>query len=62
VLEDMLTPSELVEVWERINIIRSLKEWKTQRDIADDLGISVTTVSRGSRVLKYGRWAIENYV
>lgn len=61
-LEDLLTPSELVEIAERINIIRSLKDWKTQRVIADDLGISVTTVSRGSRVLKYGKGVIENYV
>jgi TrpR family trp operon transcriptional repressor len=62
VLEDLMSPWELVEIAERINIIRSLKEGKTQRVIADDLGISVTTVSRGSRVLKYWRGVIEKYV
>lgn len=62
VLEDLLTPSELVEVAERINILAAVKQWKTQREIADELWISVTTVSRGARVLKYGRGTIEKYV
>lgn len=62
VVEDLFTPSEIVELWERIALLRQLKAWSTQRTIASDLGISVTTVSRWSRVLKYGRWMIEKYL
>ncbi len=53
-LDDLLTPQELTEMAERINIVRLLKQEKTQRDIAQELGISVTTVNRGARMLKYG--------
>lgn len=62
VVEDIFTPSEIVELWERLNLLKWLKEGKTQRQIAEDLGISVTTVSRGSRVLKYGRGVIAKYL
>jgi len=62
VLEDMFTPAEICEVWERINLLQELESWKTQREISDELWISVTTVSRGSRVLKYGKWWIRKYL
>ncbi|MEI8091363.1 MAG: Trp family transcriptional regulator [bacterium] len=45
-LSDLLTPQEVVELADRINIFKSLKKGKTQREIAQDLGISVTTVNR----------------
>ena len=61
-IEDLFTPSEIVELSERLLLLKSLKEWKTQREIAEEQGISVTTVSRGARVLKYGRWAIGEYI
>jgi len=62
VLEDLLTPSEIGEIAERIQLLTQLKAGKTQRDIASDMGISVTTVSRGNRVLQYGKWVIGKYV
>jgi Trp operon repressor len=62
VLEDILTPAEISEVGERIALLEQLKAGKTQRDIAEDLGMSVTTVSRGSRVLKYGTGTITKYI
>jgi TrpR family trp operon transcriptional repressor len=58
----LFTPAEIVEIGERIALLKQLKQGKTQRDIAADLGISVTTVSRGSRVLKYGRDMIHKYI
>jgi len=61
-LEDILTPAELVDIADRITLLKLLKEWKSQREIADEMWISVTTVSRGNRVLKYGRWVIEKYL
>lgn len=54
-LEDMLTPQEIEALDERIKIMHALASGKTQREIAEELGISITTVSRGSRILQYGR-------
>jgi Trp operon repressor len=45
-LSDLLTPQEVVELADRINIFKALKQGKTQREIAQELGISVTTVNR----------------
>ncbi len=62
VLEDVLTPSEIIEIWERIALLRKLNAWDTQRTIAGELSMSVTTVSRGSRVLKFGTGKIAQYL
>jgi Trp operon repressor len=61
-LNDLMTPQEIMELVERIHLFRQLKEGKTQRAIAEDMGISVTTVNRGSRVLQFGTGVIEKYV
>ncbi len=53
-LEDILTPQEIIEIGERIHLCRQLLQGKTQREIAEDLGISVTTVNRGARMIKFG--------
>ncbi|MCS6983169.1 MAG: trp operon repressor [Candidatus Absconditabacterales bacterium] len=62
VLQDFLTPQEIVVLAERIELFKQLKAGKTQREIANDMGISVTTVSRGNRVLQYGTGKIGKYV
>ncbi len=62
VIEDILTPQEIVELGERIELLTQLKAGKTQRVIADEMGISVTTVSRWSRVLQFGKKGIQKYV
>lgn len=54
-LEDILTPQEIESIAERIELMRQLTSGKTQREIAHDMSISITTVTRGSRVLQYGR-------
>ena len=56
-LEDILTPQEVVEIAERIELCRQLLQWKTQRVVAEELGISVTTVNRWARILKFGTGA-----
>jgi len=61
-LSDLLTPQEIVDISDRLNIIKLLKKWKTQRDIAQELWISITTVNRGSRVLKYGTGIVDKYI
>ena len=62
VLEDLLTPAEIVDIADRIQILKLLTEGNTQREIAEKLGISITTVSRGSRLLTYERKAIHKYL
>lgn len=54
VLTDLLTPSEVESIAERWEIVKRLDAGQPQRDVRDALGVSVTTVSRGSRALKYG--------
>ena len=54
-LEDILTPKEIVDINERIALFHGLANGETQRNIAEKLKISVTTVSRGSRIIQYGR-------
>ena len=53
-LEGMLTPQELDEVCVRWQLLTRLLAGQTQRDIAHELGISLGTIARGSRLLKYG--------
>ena len=54
VLTDLLTPSEIESLTERWEIVKRLDGGAAQREVRDGLGVSVTTVSRGSRGLKYG--------
>ncbi len=54
-LEDILSPQEIETIDERIKIMHALVAGKTQREIAEELELSITTVSRGSRILQYGR-------
>lgn len=61
-LEDIMTPQEIVELWERLQLLKKLQSWQTQREIASEMGISVTTVSRGSRVLQFGKQAVGKYL
>jgi len=62
VIDDIFTPSEIIAVAERIALLKLLKEWKTQREIAEELWISITTVTRWSRLLKYDAVAIDKYL
>ena len=58
-LEDLLTPGEIEAVSERWHIVKRLRAGATQREVAAELGVSVTTVSRGARQLKYGTGGFE---
>jgi Trp operon repressor len=62
VVEDVLTPWEITEIADRILIIKMLKSGLSQREIAEKLWVSITTVSRGSRLLQYDRKAIQKYI
>ena len=54
-LTDLLTPSEIDSLGERWALVKLLASGCSQRATRDALGVSVTTVSRGSRQLKYGQ-------
>jgi len=53
-LSDILTPAEIETLYERLQVVKLLKEWFSQREIAEKVKVSTTTVNRWSRVLKYG--------
>ena len=53
-LSDLLTPQETEALTERWLIAERLSRGEPQRAVADALGVSITTVSRGARSLKYG--------
>lgn len=59
-LTDLLTPQEAEALAERVEILKLLNGGMTQRQAAAKLGISVTTVNRGARVIKYGTGAARN--
>jgi Trp operon repressor len=50
----LLTPAELDDVKQRLQIFKKLVEGMPQREIAETLDVSIGTVSRASRELKYG--------
>lgn len=58
-LNDLLTPREIEVLAERWDILRLLSQGHSQRDVSAELGVSITTVSRGSRQLKYGTGAFQ---
>lgn len=53
-LRNILTPAELEEIATRLQIVKLLKKGVSQREVAEKLGVSIVTVSRGARELKYG--------
>ncbi len=53
-LHNILTPAELEEIAKRLQIVKLLMKGVPQREVAQKLGVSMGTVSRGSRELKYG--------
>lgn len=53
-LRDLLTPKERESLAERWQIIQLLDSGMPQREIADRLGVSISKITRGSRVLQDG--------
>lgn len=54
-LEDFLSPAELETLQERWALVDLLLQGFSQRQVRDRLGISISKVSRGATILKYGR-------
>ncbi len=55
ILSNMLTPQEREELATRLQIFKKLIKGENQRRIAKDLGVSIATITRGSRELQYGK-------
>ena len=53
-LKDILTPQEMKSVAERWQLVQALAAGMPQRDIAEKLGISISKITRGSRMLQFG--------
>lgn len=53
-LEDLLTPQELASLSERWQLIQELHKGTPQREIAKKLGVSISKITRGSRMLQFG--------
>jgi len=51
-LQCLLTPAEIADVAGRWALVKALREKKSQREIAKDLGVSLCKITRGSRELK----------
>ncbi len=59
VAADLFTPAEIDTINERWRIVKALAQGASQRSVAESVGVSITTVSRGSRQLKYGAGGFE---
>ena len=55
-LHGVLTPKELLELPNRLQIVKMLKKGISHHDIAGKLHVGVATVTRGSREIQKGRF------
>lgn len=53
-LSSLLTPQEYEEIVKRWQIVKRLIDGETQRDVRDELNVSIATVTRGAKEVKYG--------
>ncbi|HTE49102.1 MAG TPA: Trp family transcriptional regulator [Candidatus Paceibacterota bacterium] len=51
-LKDILTPNEFETLSLRWQIVKKLKKGETHRSVVGDLGLGMSTVTRGSRMLR----------
>lgn len=53
-LRDILTPQEIETIAERWQLIQAMASGLSQRKIATRCKVSISKITRGSRVMKYG--------
>jgi len=59
-LEGLLTPYEQTELINRLHIFKLLSQGVSQRQVAQQLGVGIATVTRGSRALQAGSYKIDS--
>ncbi|MBD3363342.1 trp operon repressor [Candidatus Dojkabacteria bacterium] len=57
-LEGLLTFKEIRDIPIRVQIVKMLIQGIPQREIAEELGVGIATVTRGSKELQKGRFKI----
>lgn len=55
-LKGILTPKELEELPTRLEIVKRLKRGEAQHKIAEELGVGIATVTRGSKEIQKGNF------
>ena len=55
----LLTPYEQQELINRLQIFELLSQGVSQRQVAQQLGVGIATVTRGSRALQAGSYKID---
>ena len=55
-LKGILTPKELIEIPNRLAIVKMLKKGVSQHEIAGKLKVGVATVTMGSKEIREGRF------
>ncbi len=61
-LKDILTPQELESVAERWQLVQALAWGMPQREIAKKLDVSISKITRGSRMLQYGEGGFRHFL
>jgi len=57
-LADLLTPEEITQIANRLQVLRLLLAGMKQREVTETTGVAIATVTRASRVLKSGATGI----
>lgn len=61
-LQDILTPQEIDSVAERWQLVQELAKGTPQREVAEKLSVSISKITRGSRVLQYGSGGFQHFL
>jgi Trp operon repressor len=61
-LKVLFTEKELNDFSDRIDILKMLKDWNSQRKISKDLWVSITTVTRGNKFYKNNKNLVDKYI
>ncbi len=59
---EIFTPAERHDFHLRWKLMKYLKEGRTQRNIASDLGISLCKITRGAKILKNKKSVTNKYI
>lgn len=61
-MQDLLTHQEIASLSERWQLIQELDKGTPQRDISQKLGISISKITRGSRMLQFGSGGFAHFL